>query len=147
MTHRLRTLTVREQAAWMRHYQPTFSTHATNRALRSTGRLQPTSASRVYAVTICYEAGHRPQPYVAELRPRGDALRIPHTYAPDQPCLYYPPGREWRADMTIATTIIPWLSLWLYYYEVWHATGTWMGGGITHDTAEPVIEDENVSHS
>jgi hypothetical protein len=37
--------------------------------------------------------------------------------------------------MKIATTIIPWLSLWLYYYEVWHATGEWMGGGIEHGDA------------
>ena len=26
-------------------------------------------------------------------------------------------------------TIVPWASLWLYYYEVWHATGEWLGGG------------------
>jgi hypothetical protein len=146
MTNRLRTLAVREQAAWMRHYHPTFVTSATNRELRSTGHLQPTSTSRVYDVIIRYEAGNRPEPYVIGLRQRADS-RIPHTYAPDHPCLYYPAGREWRSDMMIATTIIPWLSLWLYYYEVWHATGIWMGGGITHGPTEPAPEEENVSHS
>ena len=35
--------------------------------------------------------------------------------------------------MKIALTIVPWLSLWLFYYEVWRATGTWYGGG-THPT-------------
>ena len=64
-----------------------------------------------------YEAGRRPGAYVPGLRTRADAERIPHTYAPERPCLFYPAGREWRPDMTIATTIIPWLSLWLYFYE------------------------------
>jgi hypothetical protein len=31
----------------------------------------------------------------------------------------------------VADYIIPWISCWLYFYEVWLATGTWIGGG-TH---------------
>ena len=31
--------------------------------------------------------------------------------------------------MWIADTILPWTSLWLYFYELWHATGQWLGGG------------------
>ncbi len=31
--------------------------------------------------------------------------------------------------MTLADTILPWASLWLFYYEVWLATGEWVGGG------------------
>jgi hypothetical protein len=46
--------------------------------------------------------------------------------------------------MMIATTIIPWLALWLYYYEVWLATGHWEGGGIPH---KPSLDDGDVSHS
>ena len=29
----------------------------------------------------------------------------------------------------IANTIIPWTVEWLYYYELWQATGEWLGGG------------------
>jgi hypothetical protein len=29
----------------------------------------------------------------------------------------------------IAYTILPWTSLWLYFYELWLVTGQWMGGG------------------
>jgi hypothetical protein len=46
--------------------------------------------------------------------------------------------------MSIAATIVPWLSLWLYYYEVWLATGAWEGGGISH---EPKLEQDDVSDS
>jgi hypothetical protein len=144
MTNRIHTLSAREQAAWMRHHYPTFRTTATNCQMRTTGALQPTSSSRTYRFTILYEAGSRPAAYVDELRLRADSQRIPHTYAPDRPCLFYPAGREWRSDMKIATSIVPWLSLWLYYYEVWLATGEWEGGGISH---EPKLENGDVSNS
>jgi hypothetical protein len=144
MINRLRTLSVRDQGAWMRHYQPSFKTEATNCALCSTGILQPTSASRKYLVKIVYEAGRRPAAYVGGLRTREHGERIPHTYACNRPCLFYPAGREWRSDMRIATTIVPWLSLWLYYYEVWLATGSWVGGGIPHN---PSLDDGDVPDS
>jgi hypothetical protein len=32
--------------------------------------------------------------------------------------------------MRIADTIVPWLILWLFYYEIWHVTGEWKGGGV-----------------
>ncbi|MGH8092034.1 MAG: hypothetical protein ACREIF_00990 [Chthoniobacterales bacterium] len=35
--------------------------------------------------------------------------------------------------MRLADTIVPWTSRWLYFYEIWLATGEWMGGGIPHD--------------
>jgi hypothetical protein len=144
MIHRLHTLSVRDQAAWIRHQHPTFVTIASNQELRSTGSLQPTPTSRMYHVMILYKGGKRPAAYVDGLCTRADAQRIPHTYAPNRPCLFYPPGREWRSDMTIARSIIPWLSLWLYYYEVWLATGKWEGGGVSH---EPELENDDVSHS
>jgi hypothetical protein len=31
--------------------------------------------------------------------------------------------------MSIAETIIPWTSEWLYFYELWVFTGEWHGGG------------------
>jgi hypothetical protein len=34
--------------------------------------------------------------------------------------------------MAVADTTVPWTALWLYHYEVWHATGEWLGGGIDH---------------
>jgi hypothetical protein len=29
----------------------------------------------------------------------------------------------------VALTIIPWAAQWLVCYEIWHATGQWVGGG------------------
>ena len=33
----------------------------------------------------------------------------------------------YSGDMLLAKVIVPWIALWLYYYEVWHATGSWLG--------------------
>ena len=35
--------------------------------------------------------------------------------------------------MSVVNTIIPWTSEWLLHYELWHATGKWLGGGHRND--------------
>ena len=44
-----------------------------------------------------------------------------------QICLYR--HREFTKDKFLANTIIPWTVEWLYFYEIWLATGEWCGGG------------------
>jgi hypothetical protein len=31
--------------------------------------------------------------------------------------------------MLLAYTVVPWISEWLLYYELWLFTGEWTGGG------------------
>ena len=38
--------------------------------------------------------------------------------------------------MYVADFIPPWVSTWLYFYEVWYATGNWHGGGTHPDKPE-----------
>lgn len=58
---------------------------------------------------------------------------IPHIYSKNpikkrlRLCLYY--GDEFKRGMSIVETLIPWTVEWLYYYELWLATGKWLGGG------------------
>lgn len=57
----------------------------------------------------------------------------PHIYPYRGPgtklCLWWPKQREWQPQMTLANTYIPWTSEWLWYFELWLATGVWDGGG------------------
>jgi hypothetical protein len=133
-----RRLNVREQAAWMRHHLPIFRTEVEGRELVCRGVLRPTALSREYNVVIHYEFGYRPRVFIpgGQLQRRAENEPIPHTYADDEPCLYYPKNVEWRSDMKIATSVVSWLSLWLMYYEIWRATGEWQGGGIEHKAEE-----------
>ena len=67
-----------------------------------------------------------------QLLPLEPGGKIPHTYGPTEPCLFFPSRESWRSDMKLADVIIPWLSTWLEFYEMWRATGEWYGGGISH---------------
>lgn len=65
----------------------------------------------------------------SSLRERVPLERIPHVYPGKRLCLYLPRSGEWTHEKYISETIVPWTSLWFYYYEVWDATGEWLGGG------------------
>jgi hypothetical protein len=104
---------------------------------RWSGRIQPTDASATYKVTILYRLGRRPQVFVTvpQLQRRPDA-DIPHRHGDGSLCLHLPD--EWDSTMSIAETIVPWAALWLYHYELWHATGEWLGGG-AHPRLRPRV--------
>jgi hypothetical protein len=38
--------------------------------------------------------------------------------------------------MKISASVVGWLAHWLHYYEIWYATGEWLGGGIDHGVNE-----------
>jgi hypothetical protein len=93
-------------------------------------RLQPTPASCAYAVRLSYRCGRRPDVTVIDpaLQLRRGAAKLPHVYKDDVLCLNFP--GEWRDDMLLAHTVVPWISEWLVYYELWLVTGDWLGGGV-----------------
>jgi hypothetical protein len=134
MKPRVRTLALRDQAAWIKFHFPAFVCSVSGNELISRGVLQPTPLSQSYRIVGLYVAGRRPRVFVpgGQLRRRDPNEPIPHMYSDDEPCLYYPIASEWRSDMKIATSIFGWLTLWLTYYEIWRATGEWHGGGIEH---------------
>lgn len=92
------------------------------------GEVQPTSLNERYRVRIEYRTRKRPQVWVEspKLVRRKDDERIPHTFSDDRPCLF---KHEFRSDEWLARTIVPWLELWLFFYETWRVTGEWLGGG------------------
>ena len=108
-----------------------FSTSVGRNSLWIKGKLQPTSRSDIYTVEIIYHL--RKRPIVNILKPlliknfKGED--IPHVYAGEKLCLYQPKYNEFKFSDFLSATIVPWTSLWLYHYEVWHVTGDWLGGG------------------
>jgi hypothetical protein len=96
-----------------------------------TGILRPTPLSDEYSIALTYKLADKPVVMVPDRLPlwRGRS-RPPHLHADGSLCLYYPPAREWRRDMLLGDSILPWTAEWLLHYEVWLATGKWTGGGI-----------------
>jgi len=80
-----------------------------------------------------YVTVHVVDPLIGEMMLDGDHL--PHIYwndrAPFWPalCLWDPDEMYWAPEMTIATTIIPWTSEWLLFFEYWQISGEFLGPG------------------
>jgi len=106
-----------------------------------TGVVQPSAITRPYRVRLTYREFGYPKVYVLSpklvRRAQEPTKPIPHTYddstaGQERPCVYCPYGREWTPVRPLATSIMPWLLSWLVDYEIWLATGEWLGGGVSH---------------
>lgn len=122
---------ISEQAGAMKVKYPQFNTTFTHQLMKVEGSLQPTARSVSYSFTLKYNLTDKPQTKIIspELQKNCKGEDIPHIYPGQNLCLYHPSYYEFRRTDFLCDTIIPWTSLWLYYYEVWHVTGTWLGGG------------------
>ena len=98
------------------------------------GIIQPTPLSLPYSVEVNYRLGERPVVFVSGSNlKRLNSPSFPHHFKifsnenKVEICLYR------HSDFTkkdfLSATIIPWAIEWLYYYEIWLATGEWCGGG------------------
>jgi hypothetical protein len=130
-------LSIDEQVAAMRAAWPQFAARRIDRRAQSArwvGSVRPQYAS--YSLEIRYEVGSFPEvrvlsPELVRL-PGNSEGQLPHVYPPAEDptlCLFDPREREWTAEMTIATTTVPWALDWLACYELWVMTGRWTGGG------------------
>jgi hypothetical protein len=113
--------------------------------LRWEGHFQPTSCSERYLVRIDYAPPTRPEIVVVSPRIEApDEGELPHVYPGDRLCLCFPD--EWKPQMRIDTTIVPWIAEWLLQYELFSFTTRWHGGG--HRPARPPVNSvggENAS--
>jgi hypothetical protein len=129
---RIKDKTIAEQVSSMRCKYPHFTTDFTSyRSMKVTGVLRPTSRSDAYEFVLKYNLADSPKTkIVAPMLMKNDkGEEAPHLYPNENLCLYHPQYREFSRIDFLCDTIIPWASLWLYYYEVWHLTGEWLGGG------------------
>ena len=96
--------------------------------------MTPTLLSQSYKVVITYDEHHAPKIVV-----HGQSLRglsksdFPHKYDIDEihnrvrVCLCLPSELDYGKPFS--ETLVPWTVEWLFYYEIWLATGAWRGGG------------------
>lgn len=126
-----RVLTLPQQEARMRTLFPDFKIRREVGLYFWGGEFQPVPTMDTYQVRIGYRIGQRPDVKVLypKLEKRADGQGIPHVYPGNRLCLFKPGMGQWDGKMFLAETIVPWTTLWLYYYETWHLTGEWLGGG------------------
>lgn len=129
---KVRNKTIPEQIASMKVKYPQFDTCFTSdSSMKVTGILQPTARSEVYHFVLKYSLTDSPTIKIVSpvLYKNSKGEGIPHIYPGENLCLYQPKYREFTRMDFLCDTIIPWTSLWIYYYEIWHLTDEWLGGG------------------
>jgi hypothetical protein len=98
-------------------------------------KLRPDLFSKEYEVKIVYETYKPISVYIVNevLEIAENRNKLPHVYNNklQKICLYAKDGGRWDSSKSIVSTIIPWASEWLFYYELWLIDGIWQGGG--HD--------------
>ena len=108
---------------------PNSDIHVLRNCLTWTADLKPSALSDTYTAQLTYKLNQQPEIHV--LRPKlivPERGRLPHTYSGNRLCLYYPGIGEWRGNMLLTKSVVPWISEWLVNYEIWLATGKWCGG-------------------
>lgn len=137
-----KTITLVEQKFVLKRSYPNSECFTNCRQLFWSGKLKPTPLSREYSVTIKYTLNTRPHIFVSgnELY-NLESEHFPHKYFKDpetkivEICLYR--HNQFSSSMLLSDTIIPWAIEWLYFYELWLATGEWLGGG-----EHPVVKNK-----
>lgn len=97
-------------------------------------KIKPDPLSPVYSIKISYRVNKPPKIYILNPKltlPAGK-LKLPHVYKGNKLCLYYPKNNEWHSGLSISNYIIPWISEWIFQYELWLVNGVWSGGGKAH---------------
>lgn len=98
----------------------------------------PSPLSDSYRIKLVYTKFKPPKIFVIEpqklILAKGKE-QLPHVYSTERQelCLFYPKSGSWDSKKLIANYIVPWISEWFYFYEIWVGTGEWIGGGIEHN--------------
>ncbi|GAB5552857.1 MAG: hypothetical protein Sapg2KO_24480 [Saprospiraceae bacterium] len=110
-----------------RHFKVAMSRNS----LVVNGSLRPTSRSESYNFILEYTFNKNPKVRIIspKLKRNSKGDKIPHMYGQKHLCLHMPKYNEFKSSDFLSEKIIPWISLWLYYYEKWHITDKWLGGG------------------
>lgn len=129
------------QVAAMRSRFPNFKARRKKKKLdiEFTGTLDVKAGWPQYTVSVRYQ-GDLP-PIVKILSPTL-VDEPPHFYkVAKEPCLYKPKNFKWDKTKLIATTILPWLAGWIYFYEIWLKKGKWLGPEAEHDRNEEKLNN------
>ncbi len=106
------------------------------KSLNCIGEFQPTEYSRKYKFKIKYNGYDSPKVYPIE--PRIEFNDDIHMYKDEgNLCLEHPLLLNWDYKKShIFDTIIPWISEWYVYYELYLITGKWEHPFIPHKKEE-----------
>ncbi|MCF2445395.1 hypothetical protein L0657_15640 [Dyadobacter sp. CY345] len=135
MHNSINGINVARQLAYIKQKYPQFETELSKsgKLLLVKGALKPTARSCNYKFRIEFQVGRRPKVYIISpvLIKNNIGKMPPHLYGDGSLCLYLPRTGQFSDGHWLGDTILPWVSLWLIYYENWLVNGyVWNGGGV-----------------
>jgi hypothetical protein len=131
---KIKTLSLtRQQSDLLRTY-PTSLCSVHYNTLHWQGNLQPSPLSKSYEVEMIYQISFPPKIYViGNNLKKLDDPHFPHKYQvfkeENKARICLDRYHVFNKSKYLTLTIIPWTIEWLYFYEIWLATGEWCGGG------------------
>jgi hypothetical protein len=129
-----RNLSLPQQAFGLRSLFPDSQITLRGRHLHWVGDLQPTELSQPYRTRIDYSLGQYPTVRVIEPPITEVHGRVPHVYNDGTLCVH--DVNDWNPRLHLADTIVAWTIEWLYFWELFLATGTWYGDGLNVGLAD-----------
>ena len=122
------------QADGLRRLFPFGKTAMNHNCVSWHGEIVPDEYGRTYTIELRYKRGSYPKIWVRnpDLKKLADGRRLPHVYSQElqELCLYLPGCGFWTVEKPVASTIMFWACLWLYYFELWLITNEWHGRGV-----------------
>lgn len=110
---------------------PFLSCTFTSTEMKVRGVFSPTLTSNKYDVLIRFNAVEQPEAFI--LSPTINYNSDIHVYRNGSLCLHYPNDMSWSKNDLLAYTIIPWISEWLVYYELYQYYNKWKGPEKLHE--------------
>ena len=93
--------------------------------------IKPLETSESYLIHVEYIINLNPRAYLISPPLKQYNGKNPHHIfetnenGQTQLCFYNTKFGEWNKSMYLADTIVPWLTSWLFAYEIWQITGQW----------------------
>lgn len=128
----IKDIPIHIQRAAIQAALPECRLHVKRNKLKASGRIQPTPRSLWYSYEILYWYKKKVQIFILDplIKTEHNGKKAEHLYNDGSLCLFFPKAKEFNSSKLIIEYVIPWISLWLFYYETWLVTGKWLGGGI-----------------
>ena len=82
-----------------------------------------------YNIKIVYLNTNQPKIFIDNYQLTDNT---PHIYNDHSLCLYHASEFEWNDTKSIAYDLIPWVYMWIYYYELWLEFDEWYGEEYEH---------------
>jgi hypothetical protein len=129
-----RSLSLPQQAFGLRSLFPDSHITLRGRKLTWVGDLYPTELSQRYRTRIDYPLGQYPTVRIIDPPITKTHQRVPHVYRDGTLCVH--DVNDWNPRLHLADTIVAWTLEWLFFWELFLATGTWYGDGPSANRSE-----------